>query len=195
MIHRDRVFVPLMPLVVHYPMTLKARVPQEVVVVILFRDLLVVDRRHALQMIEVGPDLLVTKYVADLGNEPWHLPSELRPCDCRIGTGQELFADQVVQSGEDAVLNSDTASCHALLLPDVLELVLGHSALASGRRRDRLRQCTKEPCGVRQRRLGSTHARPTATTLSGSCRSRSRSMAFATCIARFVPQPSHNSHA
>jgi hypothetical protein len=25
MIHRDRVFVPLMPLVVHYPMTLKAR--------------------------------------------------------------------------------------------------------------------------------------------------------------------------
>src|SRR5262249_41803714 len=27
---------------------------------------------------------------------------------------------------------SDTASCHALLLPDVLELVLGHGALALG---------------------------------------------------------------
>src|SRR5208283_3833919 len=103
---------------------LVGRFTQKVAVVILFRDLLVLDRRHALQMIEVLPDLLATKYIADLGNETWQLPSKLGPRHGRIGISQQLFADQVVQGGQNAVLNSDTASCHALLLPNVLELML-----------------------------------------------------------------------
>jgi len=47
-------------------------------------------------MIEVGPDLLVTKYVADLGDEPWQLPSELWPC--RAGLGDILTPQAALNS-------------------------------------------------------------------------------------------------
>jgi hypothetical protein len=41
--------------------------------VILIRGLLILDRRHVLEMIEVVPDFLATEYIANLGEETWKL--------------------------------------------------------------------------------------------------------------------------
>jgi hypothetical protein len=81
-------------------------------------DLLVLDRRH--------------EHLADLGNETRQFPSELGPRHSRLGIDQEFFADQIVQRRENAVLCSDTASRHTLLLPDVLESLFGHGASRNG---------------------------------------------------------------
>jgi hypothetical protein len=83
-------------------------------------------------MIEVVSDLLATEHLADLGNETRQFPSELGPRHSRLGIDQEFFADQIVQRRENAVLCSDTASRHTLLLPDVLESLFGHGASRNG---------------------------------------------------------------
>src|SRR5712671_1525938 len=106
--------------------TLLGRVDQKIVIVIHVRGLIVLDGRHAFEMIKVVPDLIGSEYVTHLGDEKWQLPSEFRSPHRRFGKGLELFADQVVERIENTVLDPDTASCRALLLPDVLEPVLRH---------------------------------------------------------------------
>jgi hypothetical protein len=59
------------------------------------------------EMIKAVPDLLATRYMADLGNQTQRTPRRRR-----LSVGHELLADQVVEGGEDAVLNADTASRH-----------------------------------------------------------------------------------
>jgi hypothetical protein len=50
--------------------TLVGRVTKRFVV-ILVRGLLVLNRCHALKMVEVEPDLLAIEYITDLGDETW----------------------------------------------------------------------------------------------------------------------------
>src|SRR5262245_15327165 len=81
---------------------------------------------HALEMLEVNPDLLGVKDAADLSHQARHRPRELLPLRSRLRKAHELLTDEVIQSRDDPVLLSHAPRSETLLLPNIRKSSLGH---------------------------------------------------------------------